>query len=114
MPRCESTSDKRVAAAFAGVIRLCASGASTFARALHSYTVGAASFRIRLRLDVEQESLRRLFRQATVAVARHSLTTGDAGPMIEPLAQLVSVDPYYEEGHCLARCLRFSQSKDQP
>jgi DNA-binding SARP family transcriptional activator len=52
-------------------------------------------------LYVEQESLRRVFRQATVAVARQRLTTGDPEPAIEPLAQLVSVDPYYEEGHSL-------------
>ena len=29
------------------------------------------------------------------------LAAGDAARVIEPLAQLVSVDPYYEEGHCL-------------
>jgi pimeloyl-ACP methyl ester carboxylesterase/DNA-binding SARP family transcriptional activator len=52
-------------------------------------------------LYVEQESLRRVFRQATVAVARRRLATDDPGDVIEPLAQLVSVDPYYEEGHCL-------------
>ena len=52
-------------------------------------------------LYVEQEGLRRLFRQATVAVARQALAAGDAARVVEPLAQLVSVDPYYEEGHCL-------------
>jgi pimeloyl-ACP methyl ester carboxylesterase/DNA-binding SARP family transcriptional activator len=52
-------------------------------------------------LYVAQESLRRLFRQATVAVARQMLAAGDPGPVIEPLARLVSVDPYYEEGHSL-------------
>jgi pimeloyl-ACP methyl ester carboxylesterase len=52
-------------------------------------------------LYVEQESLRLLFRQATVAVARQRLTSDDPGPVIEPLAQLVTVDPYYEEGHSL-------------
>ena len=52
-------------------------------------------------LYVEQEGLRRLFRQATVAVARHALATGDAARVVEPLARLVSVDPYYEEGHSL-------------
>jgi DNA-binding SARP family transcriptional activator len=50
-------------------------------------------------LYVMQESLRRVFRQATVAVARQTLAAGDPGPVIEPLARLVSVDPYYEEGH---------------
>ncbi|MDQ3810154.1 MAG: alpha/beta fold hydrolase [Chloroflexota bacterium] len=52
-------------------------------------------------LYVKQEWLRRVFRQATVAVARQMLATGGPEPVIEPLAQLVSVDPYYEEGHCL-------------
>jgi DNA-binding SARP family transcriptional activator len=44
-------------------------------------------------LFVEQESLRRVFRQATVAFARQVLATNDPEPVIEPLAQLVSVDP---------------------
>jgi DNA-binding SARP family transcriptional activator len=52
-------------------------------------------------LYVEQEGLRRLFRQATVAVARRALSAGDAARVVEPLAQLVTVDPYYEEGHSL-------------
>ena len=52
-------------------------------------------------LYIQQESLRRVFRQATVAVARQMLATGDPGRVITPLAQLVSVDPYYEEGHSL-------------
>ena len=52
-------------------------------------------------LYVEQEGLRRLFRQATVAVARQALAHGDAACVVEPLAQLVTVDPYYEEGHSL-------------
>jgi pimeloyl-ACP methyl ester carboxylesterase len=52
-------------------------------------------------LYVEQERLRRLFRQATVAVARQALATKDAARVVEPLAQLISVDPYYEEGHTL-------------
>jgi pimeloyl-ACP methyl ester carboxylesterase len=52
-------------------------------------------------LYVEQEALRRLFRQTTVAVARQALATGDAARVVQPLAQLVSVDPYFEEGHSL-------------
>jgi pimeloyl-ACP methyl ester carboxylesterase len=52
-------------------------------------------------LYVEQEGLRRLFRQATVAVASRALSAGDAARVVEPLAQLVTVDPYYEEGHSL-------------
>ena len=52
-------------------------------------------------LYVEQEGLRRLFRQVTVAVARRGLAVGHAGEAAEPLAKLVSVDPYFEEGHIL-------------
>ena len=52
-------------------------------------------------LYVEQEGLRRLFRQVTVAVARRGLAVGHAGEAAEPLARLVSVDPYFEEGHIL-------------
>jgi pimeloyl-ACP methyl ester carboxylesterase/DNA-binding SARP family transcriptional activator len=52
-------------------------------------------------LYVEQESLRRMFRQATVAIARRALAVGQAGEAAEPLAKLVSVDPYFEEGHIL-------------
>jgi DNA-binding SARP family transcriptional activator len=52
-------------------------------------------------LYVEQEGLRRLFRQATVAVAGQALASSDAARVVEPLAQLVTVDPYYEEGHGL-------------
>ena len=40
-------------------------------------------------LYIQQESLRRVFRQATVAVARQMLATGDPGRVITPLAQLV-------------------------
>ena len=52
-------------------------------------------------LYVEQEQLRRLFRQVTVAVARRGLAVGHAGEAAAPLAKLVSVDPYFEEGHIL-------------
>jgi pimeloyl-ACP methyl ester carboxylesterase/DNA-binding SARP family transcriptional activator len=52
-------------------------------------------------LYVEQERLRRVFRQATVAVARQALAAGDPARVVEPLATLVSVDPYYEDGHRL-------------
>jgi pimeloyl-ACP methyl ester carboxylesterase/DNA-binding SARP family transcriptional activator len=53
-------------------------------------------------LYVKQESLRRLFRQAVVAIARELLhSNGDAAGVIEPLSRLVAVDPYYEEGHSL-------------
>ena len=52
-------------------------------------------------LYVEQEGLRRLLRQATVAVARSALHRRRPGAVLGPLARLVSVDPYFEEGHVL-------------
>jgi len=59
-------------------------------------------------LYVEQEGLRRLFRQATVAVAQRALrgdgpsgAVADVADAVEPLARLVTVDPYYEDGHIL-------------
>ncbi len=50
-------------------------------------------------LYLEQERLRRVFRQTTVAVARQALAAGDPAHVGKALATLVSVDPYYEEGH---------------
>lgn len=50
---------------------------------------------------VEQERLRRAFRQATVAYARYVAAEGRAGEAAEALAKLVSVDPYFEDGHIL-------------
>ncbi|HKW94214.1 MAG TPA: alpha/beta fold hydrolase [Methylomirabilota bacterium] len=52
-------------------------------------------------LYVAQESLRRRFRQATVAFARWTLASRRAHEAVAPLARLVTVDPYYEEGHIL-------------
>src|SRR3954447_11123565 len=55
-------------------------------------------------LYVEQEGLRRAFRQATIAFARWALGTGGADALARaaaPLARLVAVDPYVEEGHVL-------------
>jgi pimeloyl-ACP methyl ester carboxylesterase/DNA-binding SARP family transcriptional activator len=52
-------------------------------------------------LYVEQERLRRAFRQATVAYARYVAAEGRAGEAAEALAKLVSVDPYFEDGHIL-------------
>lgn len=52
-------------------------------------------------LYVEQEALRRTFRQAVIAFARWALPAGQARAALEPLARLVSVDPYYEDGHVL-------------
>jgi DNA-binding SARP family transcriptional activator/pimeloyl-ACP methyl ester carboxylesterase len=52
-------------------------------------------------LYVEQEALRRTFRQLTIQFARQALATGQAHLTTEPLARLVSVDPYCEDGHIL-------------
>lgn len=52
-------------------------------------------------LYVEQEGMRRLFRRATVAFARWALTHNGAAGALAPLARLVSVDPYFEDGHVL-------------
>lgn len=52
-------------------------------------------------LYVEQESLRRRFRQAAMAFARWSLAHDRAADALEPLSRLVSVDPYFEDGHVL-------------
>ena len=52
-------------------------------------------------LYVRQEALRRTFRQAVVAVARHALADADPSVVLEPLARLIAVDPYYEEAHVL-------------
>src|SRR5262245_16661937 len=52
-------------------------------------------------LYVTQESLRRSFRQATLAFARWARGAGRERQAIEPLARLVTVDPYCEDGHVL-------------
>jgi pimeloyl-ACP methyl ester carboxylesterase len=52
-------------------------------------------------LYVEQEGLRRLFRRATVAFARAALGGERADEAVGPLARLVAVDPYFEDGHVL-------------
>jgi pimeloyl-ACP methyl ester carboxylesterase/DNA-binding SARP family transcriptional activator len=52
-------------------------------------------------LYVEQERLRTLFRAATVAFARCALADRRAADALTPLARLVTVDPYFEEGHLL-------------
>jgi DNA-binding SARP family transcriptional activator/pimeloyl-ACP methyl ester carboxylesterase len=52
-------------------------------------------------LYVEQESLRRLFRQAVTGFARAVLSTSRVCDAIEPLSRLVSADPYCEDGHVL-------------
>ncbi len=50
-------------------------------------------------LYVERENLQRRFRQATVAFARWALGHERAVEAIGPLSRLVSVDPYFEDGH---------------
>lgn len=52
-------------------------------------------------LYVEQEGLRRLLRQATVAYARSVTALAEHDAAIEPLSKLIRVDPYFEEGHVL-------------
>jgi pimeloyl-ACP methyl ester carboxylesterase/DNA-binding SARP family transcriptional activator len=52
-------------------------------------------------LYVQQEAARRLFRQAVVSAVRRARATSSAVDLSGPLARLVSVDPYFEEGHRL-------------
>jgi pimeloyl-ACP methyl ester carboxylesterase/DNA-binding SARP family transcriptional activator len=52
-------------------------------------------------LYVHQEAARRLFREAVVSAVRWARATSSAADLSGPLARLVSVDPYFEEGHRL-------------
>lgn len=52
-------------------------------------------------LYVEQDHARRLLRRAALAFARWALGQGRAAKTLGPLARLVSVDAYCEEGHLL-------------
>jgi pimeloyl-ACP methyl ester carboxylesterase/DNA-binding SARP family transcriptional activator len=52
-------------------------------------------------LYVEQEGLRRLFRQATVAYALWATGAQRHDAAVAPLSRLVAVDPYFEEAHVL-------------
>lgn len=52
-------------------------------------------------LYVEQDHLRRQYRQATLAFTRWATSHNAAADAIPPLTRLVSVDPYFEEGHVL-------------
>jgi pimeloyl-ACP methyl ester carboxylesterase len=52
-------------------------------------------------LYVQQEAARRLFREAVVSAVRWARATSSAADLSGPLARLVSVDPYFEEGHRL-------------
>ncbi|HEV2237456.1 MAG TPA: alpha/beta fold hydrolase [Ktedonobacterales bacterium] len=50
-------------------------------------------------LYVEQEGLRRLFRQAAMTFARWAVRGDRVAASIAPLARLVTIDPYFEDGH---------------
>lgn len=50
-------------------------------------------------LYVVQEAVRRDFRRATLAFARWALSHRAARQAVDPLARLVTVDPYCEDGH---------------
>lgn len=52
-------------------------------------------------LYVEQEALRRRFRQAVMPFARRAIEAGTARRALAPLGRLVQVDPYYEDAHVL-------------
>jgi pimeloyl-ACP methyl ester carboxylesterase len=52
-------------------------------------------------LYVEQDDLRRRFRRAVESYARRAISEGLARDTVGPLTTLVSVDPYFEEGHVL-------------
>lgn len=52
-------------------------------------------------LYVVQEAVRRDFRRATLAFARWALSNRAAREAVDPLARLVTVDPYCEDGHVL-------------
>jgi pimeloyl-ACP methyl ester carboxylesterase/DNA-binding SARP family transcriptional activator len=52
-------------------------------------------------LYVEQEGLRRRFRQAVLAFTRCALAAGRSDGAVDGLARLVTVDPYCEDAHVL-------------
>ena len=52
-------------------------------------------------LYVAQEEARRDFRRGALAFARWAIDHGAAGAALEPLARLVTVDPYCEDGHVM-------------
>jgi pimeloyl-ACP methyl ester carboxylesterase len=52
-------------------------------------------------LYVAQESARRDFRRGTLAFARWAVNHAAAKRAVEPLARLVTVDPYCEDGHLM-------------
>src|SRR2546422_9329828 len=52
-------------------------------------------------LYLQEESLRTLFRRVTLAFARWAIDGGHPDEALEPLARLVALDPYAEEGHVM-------------
>lgn len=52
-------------------------------------------------LFVTQEAVRRDFRRGTLAFARWAIDHGVPAEALEPLARLVTVDPYCEDGHVM-------------
>src|SRR2546428_5931312 len=52
-------------------------------------------------LYLQEESLRTLFRRVTLAFARWAIDGGHPDEALEPLARLVALDPYAEEGHAM-------------
>ena len=52
-------------------------------------------------LYVQDDELRRRFRQATQAFARRALDEGRGAMAVPALQRLTAVDPYFEEGHAL-------------
>jgi pimeloyl-ACP methyl ester carboxylesterase/DNA-binding SARP family transcriptional activator len=52
-------------------------------------------------LYVQEDELRRTFRRAVVAFARHALADGPAMAAIPSLRLLTEIDPYLEDGHAL-------------
>jgi pimeloyl-ACP methyl ester carboxylesterase len=52
-------------------------------------------------LYAEQERLRRDFRLAVVSFSAWAVDNGQAREAVEPLSRLVTVEPYFEEGHVL-------------
>ena len=50
---------------------------------------------------VEQEALRGLLRRATSSFARWAFASGHSEDAVDPLGKLVSVEPYFEDGHIL-------------
>src|SRR5262245_4981359 len=65
-------------------------------------------------LYVEQERLRRRFRQAVLVFARWALGARRARDVVAPLARLVTVDPYCEDAHVLLIQAHDALGQEQP